>query len=152
MTVLRDALPSDLATIIALIADDPVSAARGALPAVVTPQVQAAFEAIRKDPCQRLLVAENEVGEVVGCLQLSLIPGLSRNGMRRAMVEAVRVRRDCRSRGLGEALMHEAMRIAREAGCGLIQLTTDKQRTDAHRFYARLGFVASHEGMKRVLD
>ena len=90
-------------------------------------------------------------GEVVAMLQLTLIPGLSRGGMRRALVEAVRVRSDLRSRGIGEALMQQVEGRAKAAGCGLIQLTTDKKRPAAHRFYGRLGYVASHLGMKKNL-
>lgn len=82
---------------------------------------------------------------------LTYIPGLSRGGMRRALVEAVRVRSDLRGQRIGEQLMEDAMTRARARGCGMMQLTTDKRRTDAHRFYARLGFEASHEGMKRAL-
>jgi GNAT superfamily N-acetyltransferase len=112
--------------------------------------VRAAFEEISADPNHALVVGERE-GEVVACLQLTFIPGLSRGGMRRALVEAVRVRQDLRGQGVGEQLMQDAMARARTRGCGVIQLTTDKRRTAAHRFYARLGFEASHEGMKRAL-
>jgi GNAT superfamily N-acetyltransferase len=84
-------------------------------------------------------------------MQLTLIPGLSRGGMRRALVEAVRVRADLRSRGIGAALMAHVEQRAKQAGCGLIQLTTDRQRLDAHRFYERLGYAASHVGMKKKL-
>ncbi len=87
-------------------------------------------------------------GEVIACLQLTVIPGLSRGGMRRALVEAVRVRADLRGQRIGQALMEEAVRRARARNCGLMQLTTDKRRADAHRFYLRLGFEATHEGMK----
>ena len=149
---IRDAREQDLAAILALLGADPISASRSGQQRTVTPQVLAAFGALEDDPRHRLLVAENGGGEVVGTLQLSMLPGLSRNGMWRAIVESVHVRADCRGKGLGASLMHEAMRLAREAGCGLIQLTTDKRRVDAHRFYARLGFVASHEGMKRSLQ
>ncbi len=90
-------------------------------------------------------------GDVVALLQLTLIPGLSRGGMKRALVEAVRVRADLRGRRIGEALMAHVEQRARDAGCGLIQLTSDKQRVEAHRFYVRLGYVASHVGMKRKL-
>ena len=92
-----------------------------------------------------------EGDSIVGCLQLTVIPGLARQGMTRAQIEAVRVDRDHRGQGIGEALFHLAIDLARDAGCGLIQLTTDKSRPEAHRFYERLGFVASHEGMKLAL-
>ena len=149
---IRDAREQDLAAILGLLGADPISASRSGQQRAVTPQVRDAFEAIRCDPRHRLLVAESASGEVIGTLQLSLLPGLARNGMWRAIVESVHVRADCRGQGLGESLMREAMRLAREAGCGMIQLTSDKRRVDAHRFYARLGFVASHDGMKRSLQ
>lgn len=85
-------------------------------------------------------------------LQLTLIPNLSRCGMWRAQIEGVRVARSARSQGVGQALLAWAMARARDAGCGLVQLTTDKARPDAHRFYERLGFVASHEGLKLTLQ
>ena len=106
-----------------------------------------AFEEVDRDPNQELVVAEDETG-VVGTLQLTVIPSLSHRGSRRAIVEAVRVDSRCRGRGIGEDLMHWAMARARERECKMLQLTTDKQRTDAHRFYERLGFARSHEGMK----
>ncbi|MPY80379.1 MAG: GNAT family N-acetyltransferase [Actinophytocola sp.] len=84
---------------------------------------------------------------VVGTMQLTFIPGLARQGALRAQIEAVRVREDCRSFGLGRAVIQWAIDEARRRGCALVQLTSDKQRTDAHRFYARLGFVDSHEGL-----
>jgi len=146
----RNANAADLPALIALLADDAISAARPGHTATLTPALVAAFAAIARDPNQQLLVAER-AGTVVACLQLSFIPGLARGGMWRALVEAVRVALPLRATGIGAALMNEAERRARAHGCGLIQLTTDKRRHDAHRFYARLGYVASHEGMKRDL-
>jgi GNAT superfamily N-acetyltransferase len=96
------------------------------------------------------VVAETD-GRVVATLQLSFIPGLSRRGALRAQIEAVRVAPAERSQGLGQALFTWAIAEARRRGCTLVQLTTDKSRTDAHRFYERLGFVASHEGLKLSL-
>ncbi len=146
----REAGVEDLPTIVALLADDAISAARSGHTATVTKDVRAAFAEIDADPNHQLLLAV--IGDdVVACLQLSFLPGLSRGGMRRALVEAVRVRADLRGRGVGAALMEEVARRARLRGCGLIQLTTDKRRDAAHRFYARLGYVASHEGMKLAL-
>ena len=91
-------------------------------------------------------------GEVVGCLQLTLIAGLSRLGMKRAQIEGVRVSRRHRGKGVGEKLLNHAIEMARHEGCGLVQLTTDKTRPDAHRFYEALGFVHSHAGMKLTLS
>jgi GNAT superfamily N-acetyltransferase len=90
-------------------------------------------------------------GAIVGCLQLTFIPGLARHGMTRAQIEGVRVIRDHRGRGVGEALFRHAIDLARGHGCGLVQLTSDKTRPDAHRFYERLGFVDTHVGMKLAL-
>jgi GNAT superfamily N-acetyltransferase len=91
-------------------------------------------------------------GDVVGCAQLTIIPGLSRRGMKRAQIEAVRVSSRRRGEGLGRWFFDALIAIARERGCGLVQLTSDKRRTEAHRFYGSLGFVASHEGFKLSLE
>lgn len=99
----------------------------------------------------RVLVAV-EGDAVLGCLQLTIIPGLSRRGTCRGQIEGVRVAHAARGKGIGELLLKDAIARARAAGCGLVQLTTDKARGDAHRFYLRHGFVASHEGMKLELD
>lgn len=150
MPTIRDADEDDLAAILSLIGADPISSARPGHAVAVTPRVGAAFAAIVADPRQRLLVLE-ERDEVVGTLQLSCLPGLARDGLWRAIVESVHVRGDRRGRGYGAQLLQQAEALARELGCGVIQLTTDKRRVDAHRFYARLGYVASHEGMKKAL-
>jgi len=109
-----------------------------------------AFEAIDADPRNHLVVADAG-GEIVGTCQLTFIPSLSRRGAERMTIEAVRIRADQRGRGLGRQLMLWALDRARERGCRLAQLTTDKRRTDAHRFYASLGFEATHEGFKLPL-
>ena len=111
---------------------------------------QTAFEAIDADPNQLLAVAEDDRG-VIGTLQLSFIPGLSRKGAWRGQIEAVRVARDCRSEGLGRRMIEWAIAQCRGRDCALVQLTTDKARPDAHRFYEQLGFVASHIGYKLSL-
>ena len=147
----REAREGDLAGVVALLADDDVAAARGGYVAEPTAAVAEAFAQIQRDPNNLLLVGE-QGAQVVAVLQLTLIPGLSRGGMRRALVEAVRVRSDLRGFGIGAALMQHAIVRARQEGCGLVQLTTDKQRTRAHDFYRRLGFTASHEGMKLALE
>jgi GNAT superfamily N-acetyltransferase len=90
-------------------------------------------------------------GRIVGTLQLTMIPGLSRHGMLRAQIEGVRVSSDQRGHGLGRAMIERAIEAAREQGCGLVQLTSDKRRPDAVRFYQSLGFTASHEGLKLPL-
>ena len=142
----------DVPAILRLLADDDISRARGF--GVVAEEVDAAtwaaFEAIDADPNNELIVAEDG-GEVVATCQLTFTPGLSRGGAWRMTIEAVRVRADRRSGGIGRELMAYAMERARGRGCRIVQLTTDKRRTDAHRFYDSLGFVASHEGMKLAL-
>ena len=111
---------------------------------------QAAFEAIDRDPAHLLVVAQSGP-DIVATMQLSFLPGLARRGALRAQIEAVRVDEAYRSRGLGAAMLTWAINESRQRNCALVQLTTDKSRTTAHRFYERLGFVASHEGMKLSL-
>ncbi len=146
----RLATADDLPALLRLLVDDAVAQARGGYTAEVTPAVAAAFDEIERDPNNELWLGERD-GEVIAMLQLTLIPGLSRGGMKRALVEAVRVRADLRGQRIGEALMAHVEERAKAAGCGLIQLTTDKKRLDAHRFYERIGYVASHVGMKKKL-
>ncbi|WP_442600691.1 GNAT family N-acetyltransferase [Paenibacillus sp. KN14-4R] len=145
--ILRHAALADLPAIVRLLADDELGATREQY---LEPLPQAyidAFSAIEKQEGNAVIVAlENE--DLIGCLQLTYIPGLARLGMSRAQIEGVRVDQRYRSRGIGEALFKHAIESARVYGCGLIQLTTDKKRTEAHRFYERLGFTSSHEGMK----
>lgn len=145
--IIRDAIRADVPAIVDMLADDPLGATREH---PGDPAYLAAFDALSGDPRQLLVVAEIG-GEVVGTLQLSLLPGLSRRGATRGLIEAVRVRSDQRGGGLGARLITWAIDTARERGCALVQLTTDASRTDAHRFYERLGFVASHVGMKLQL-
>lgn len=146
----RRATLQDLPTILALLADDPLGGHREAADGVATGAYRAAFEAIDADPNQFLAVVEDETG-VVGTLQLSFIPGLSRQGSWRGQIEAVRIASDRRSEGLGARMMEWAIGECRARGCRLVQLTTDKARPDAHRFYEKLGFVASHVGYKLAL-
>lgn len=137
-----------LPAIVALLADDPLGAGREdpSDPAYVR-----AFRAIDADPAHVLVVVLDAADQVVGTLQLTFLPSLSRRGMLRAQIEAVRVAGGARGSGLGETLLRWAIEHARERGAGLVQLTTDKSRGRAHAFYERLGFVASHEGMKLPL-
>jgi GNAT superfamily N-acetyltransferase len=134
--------------IVALLADDAIGAGREG-PADDAYYV--AFDLIAADPRNQVLVAE-AAGRVVGTLQLTMIPGLSRHGMLRAQIEGVRVADGQRGRGLGRRMIEHAIDLAREQGCGLVQLTSDKRRPDAVRFYQSLGFTASHEGLKLSLD
>ena len=141
---------SDLAAIIAMLADDPLGAARETVGDPVDPAYAKAFEAIAANPLDRIVVAELE-GAVVGCAQLTVLHGLSRRGMSRGLIEGVRVASGHRGEGVGERLIRHLLGVAREAGCGLVQLTSDRSRADARRFYERLGFEASHVGMKIAL-
>jgi len=147
---IRDAVEDDLAAIVGLLADDPIGATRERNDSPVPEAYVRALRAIEAQAGNQVVVAVDG-GAVVGCLQLTLIPGLSRTGMTRAQIEGVRVDRAHRGAGVGEALIEYAVGRAKEAGCGLVQLTTDAARPDAHRFYARLGFEASHVGLKRAL-
>jgi GNAT superfamily N-acetyltransferase len=146
--IFRDAVRRDLPAILGLLVDDVLGADRDS--ADVDERYERAFDAITASPTNRLIVADDGA-EVVGCMQLTTIPGLSRHGATRLLVEAVRVRSDRRRRGLGEEMLTWAIDGARRDGIAAVQLTTDKTRADAQRFYARLGFVASHEGMKLPL-
>jgi len=150
-TTFRRATQADLSAIVGLLADDVLGSGREAAGSTPDPAYLDAFRAIEADANQYLAVAER-AGEVVGCMQLSFIPGLSRRGMWRGQIESVRVAAAARGSGLGRAFFEWAFEQCRIRGCGLVQLTTDKRRTDAHRFYASLGFVASHDGMKRDLS
>ncbi|MFF5175864.1 GNAT family N-acetyltransferase [Micromonospora sp. NPDC000089] len=146
--IFREALRADLPAVIALLADDVLGRTRDV--GAVDEAYERAFADITADPRNEQIVVER-AGELVGCLQLTWIPGLGRHGAERALVESVRVRSDLRGQGLGRLMMEWVIDRARERGCGLVQLTTDKSRADAHRFYRGLGFEASHEGMKLPL-
>lgn len=149
--LLRPAREQDVPAIVGLLAADQLGATRdGVRSGTDLAAYLGAFHAIDRDPAHLLLVADAD-GAVVATMQLSFLPGLARRGAWRAQIEAVRVHQDYRSRGLGAAMFRWAIAEARRRGCALIQLTTDKSRGPAHRFYARLGFVASHEGMKLAL-
>jgi GNAT superfamily N-acetyltransferase len=148
MVFFRDARREDVPAIVALLADDALGAQREA--AGADEAYQAAFEQVESDPRSRLIVAEED-GQVAGTLQLNMLPGLSRRGTLRAQIEGVRVAAAYRGRGLGRAMIEWAIGVAREQGCGLVQLTSDKRRHDAVRFYESLGFTASHEGLKLPL-
>ena len=147
----RKARQEDLVAIIALLADDRFGSTREVVSDPVDPRYREAFAAIEADGNQLLAVAVDETGTVVGCLQLSFVPGLSRTGMWRGQIESVRIAADQRGSGLGSQFIQWAVERAGERGCGLVQLTSDKARPEAIRFYERLGFVASHEGLKLSL-
>jgi GNAT superfamily N-acetyltransferase len=143
--VVRQALVEDVAAIVALIADDQIGQDRDG--GDLAPYLQA-FAAIDADPAQLLVVLTDAPGAVVGTLQLTFIPGLARRGALRAQIEAVRVSQQLRGQGIGAELLAWAIQEAQRRGCALVQLTSDKRRHEAHRFYGRLGFRASHDGFK----
>ncbi len=148
----RKASSADLPEIIALLADDPLGATREVAFGAVDQCYHEAFAAIEADRNQLLVVAVDDDEKVIGCLQLSFIPGLSRKGMWRGQIESVRIAADHRGNGLGAAMIEWAVEQSRQRGCGLVQLTSDKRRPDAIRFYEKLGFVASHDGLKLDLS
>ncbi|MGW9627917.1 N-acetyltransferase family protein [Microbacterium sp. NPDC055521] len=147
--VLRRATRADIDGIIALLADDPISASRGdQASGADRPAYLTALDEILAEPSNDLLVVELD-GEIVGTLQLTSIPGMARRGARRLLVEAVRVRSDLRSSGIGSAVMRwVADEAAPALGAAVVQLTSDAARADAHRFYERLGYTGSHVGFK----
>jgi ribosomal protein S18 acetylase RimI-like enzyme len=147
---IRRATEHDVAAIVALLADDALGSGRESIAPAALEEYRRGFREIDASAANTLLVAELG-GAVVGTLQLTIIPGMSRRGARRAEIEAVRVASTLRSRGIGEALVQHAIALAREAGCVSVQLITHVTRTDAHRFYDRLGFARSHLGMKMML-
>ncbi|NML20243.1 GNAT family N-acetyltransferase [Pseudoflavitalea sp. G-6-1-2] len=143
--IFRRAEISDLPAIIQLLSDDILGALREKQND--NQKNLDSFEEIDKDPNQFLLVVEDN-NIIIGTLQLTFIPGLARSGMRRGQIEAVRIASNKRGEKIGEAMFQWAIEQCRNAGCGLVQLTTDKLRPDAHRFYERLGFESSHIGYK----
>ncbi|MEO3863570.1 GNAT family N-acetyltransferase [Acrocarpospora sp. B8E8] len=146
----RPARREDVPLVVGLLNDDAIARSRGVAPDI-GPGHWAAFDAIDADPSNELVVAEID-GEVVGTFQLTFIPGLSRNGGERAQIEAVRVAEPYRNQGIGRAMVAWSIDRAKRRGCALVQLTSDKRRTEAHRFYGALGFTASHEGFKLQLS
>jgi GNAT superfamily N-acetyltransferase len=143
--VLRKAWREDVPAIVAMLADDALGATRESLNELAP--YYTAYDQIANDPNNLILVADCG-GEVVGSLQLNILRGLSRKGAKRAQIEAVRVASAHRGKKFGEKIIRAAIEMARKEGCVLVQLTTDKTRKDAHRFYERLGFEATHEGLK----
>lgn len=151
--IYRDARPEDIATMLIL---SHAGDARGPDTPPLDPETlsdpryRAAFDEIVADPNHRLIVVEQN-GEVVGTLQISYLPGLPRFGMKRSILENVHIRADQRGKGLGSQMIAWAVERSREAGCGIVQLTSNKSRLDAHRFYRKLGFEQTHEGFKLFL-
>lgn len=149
--VLEEATAEDLPALIELMSDDMLGASRDGIRSEEDRQrYERAFAAIDDDPAHLLVVGRRE-GEAVATLQLIVTPSIARRGAFRAVIESVRVSSSLRSQGIGAALVRWAVEEARRRGCDMVQLTSDKQREDAHRFYERLGFERSHEGFKLML-
>jgi GNAT superfamily N-acetyltransferase len=146
----RRATEADVPAIVRLLADDMLGASREILSAESHPQYLNAFRAVDADANQFLRVVEDGT-HIVGTMQLTFIAGLARGGLKRGLMEAVRIASNRRGEKIGEAMIGWAIEKCRSEGCGIVQLTTDKSRTDAHRFYDRLGFEASHLGYKMML-
>ena len=144
---IRRARRADVGVIVAMLADDPLGGGRERLEDPLPQSYFAAFERLEGDPNITLVVAVDNDGAVVGCLQLCILPGLSSQGASRALIEDVRVATHCRSRGIGEQIVQWAIAEAQASGCKLVELFTHRSRVDAQRFYARLGFQPSHVGM-----
>lgn len=145
---IRNAEKEDLIAIVSMLADDALGSQREDFRIPLPAAYLHAFEAIASDPNQELMVVEDDGGEVIGTFQLTFIPYLTYQGRSRAQIEAVRIRKDHRGVGLGTEMFQWAIKRAEEKGAHLLQLTTDKKRPEALKFYETLGFVASHEGMK----
>ncbi|GAA0372493.1 GNAT family N-acetyltransferase [Bacillus horti] len=143
----RKATKRDLNEIVRMLADDELGAKREKYEEPLPEAYYHAFTAIEEQVGNQIILAV-EGESILGCLQLTIIPGLARQGMKRAQIEGVRVDKEHRGKKVGETLFKKAIELAKSEGCGLVQLTTNKARTDAHRFYDKLGFTSSHEGMK----
>lgn len=151
---IRTATRADLQAVVGLLVDDVLGSGRDTLTATLDPAYEDAFAAIERDPNQKIVVMEaagQSTPRIIGCMQISYLPGLSRKGMWRGQIESVRIARDLRGQGLGRTFFLWAIEDCRARGCGLVQLATDASRTEAQRFYLALGFEPSHVGMKLKL-
>ena len=148
----RKAVKRDTPHIVQLLANDKLGQLRENYKDPLSDKYYDAFDKINDDPNHELIVVENEEGEIIGTLQLSFIQYLTYQGGIRAQIEAVRIREDLRGEGIGQRMFEWAIQRAKERNAHLLQLTTDKLRPDALRFYEKLGFKASHEGMKMHFD
>jgi len=148
--IFRPATAPDLCAIVTMLADDELGRQREDSSKPLNQKYLDSFAAIDSDPNQLLAVVEDD-GVLLGCLQITFIPGLSRLGMWRGQIESVRIAAGHRGEGLGRKMFEWAISECRSHGCGLVQLTSDKSRVDAYQFYESLGFKASHEGMKLTL-
>ncbi len=147
---IRAAQQADLPQLIEMLADDPLGAQREDTSTPLNPRYSTAFDNITQDP-NNLLAAAWQQDKLVGMLQLTFIPYLTHTGSKRCLIEGVRIHADCRGQGLGEQLIYWGIEQAKLRDCNLVQLTSDKTRTEALAFYTKLGFIATHEGFKMKL-
>jgi GNAT superfamily N-acetyltransferase len=143
----RQATQQDLPQLVQMLADDALGSLRENPNSPLVESYFTAFEAINQDPNNDLIVVEQDA-QIIGMLQLTFIPYLTYQGSWRCLIEGVRVHKHHRGQGIGKLLFEWAINRAKDKGCHLVQLTSDKQRPDAIRFYESLGFIASHEGFK----
>jgi ribosomal protein S18 acetylase RimI-like enzyme len=143
----REARGDDLQSLVELLANDVLGNKREDASKPLQHSYIQAFEAIKRDPNNQLLIATSE-NKLVGMLQLTFIPYLTHKGSWRCLIEGVRVHENFRGQGCGELMFKHAIHVAKQKNCSMVQLTSDKQRPDAIRFYEKLGFTASHEGLK----
>ncbi|MFT4759697.1 MAG: GNAT superfamily N-acetyltransferase [Paraglaciecola sp.] len=146
--IFREAKRKDVIEIVKMIADDKLGKLREDFEDPLPDKYYVAFENIKADKNQELIVLEADNGEVIGTFQLSFIQYITYQGGIRAQIEAVRIRQDQRGKGIGEKMFKWAIKESKQRGAHLLQLTTDKKRPEALRFYEKLGFKATHEGMK----
>ncbi|WP_308322891.1 GNAT family N-acetyltransferase [Halomonas sp. SpR8] len=146
----RSAKSEDLESLVTLLSKDPLGSQREDSTIPLNSAYIAAFEAIERDPNNELLVVELG-SSLVGMLQITFIPYLTHKGSWRCLIEGVRIHSDYRGQGFGEKMFEHAISLAKNKGCTIVQLTSDKQRPDAIRFYEKLGFKATHEGFKLTL-
>lgn len=151
VVIIREATAAELPSIVRLLADDDFGANREVVEEPLSDSYQEAFAALKSDPNSLLVVAEKD-GEIVGCLQLTVIRGISFQGLRRAQIEDVRVARRLRGAGIGQQLIAWAETEAQQRGCRMLQLLVHKERIDARRFYLSLGLSDCHLGMRKLLD
>ena len=147
--LIRKAIAADLSAIVALHAEDELGRTREG--AIDDPAYARAFARIERDPNNAFYVIEQE-GAVIGCAQLTIVPGLARRAVTRGQIESVHIAASAQGQGLGRWFFEQLIALAKAQGCGLIQLTSDKKRAGAHRFYESLGFTASHEGFKLKVE
>lgn len=148
----RGAKEQDVERIVEMLADDVLGKTRERYEQPLPASYGAAFQAINADPNNELIVAVDGTGRIIGVQQVTFTPYLTHQGSWRATIEGVRTDSTVRGQGIGGQLIRYAIERAKERGCRLVQLTTDKQRPDALRFYEELGFTATHEGMKMKLE